>query len=483
MSPLEWFGLGGDADERALKRAYAQRLRRTRPEDDPEGFQQLHAMYQRALAQCRRNPALAPASAGDGGGNGGPAGDAPPAAAAAAPPRADGAAPRMPAAMAGTDLRPPAVRFDLDGFCTQAIDRAASGDADALGRWLQARPEFWSLQLKTEAGRALVQRLYRERPPMPAACLDAILRFFDLHHATAGHDPLALQRLERHMQLAWELQPAHRAALCARLRPMPTVRTLDRQLALLEAPFRWSRVIALAVFPARIAMFVNTLTRGHPEDLPERFDRRAIRFWLDAADRTRITRARLLMGGIRWLAATLLGALLGCAIAWLDADPAEAGRLALGLGAVGFTMGLCWLAWMAYQPLDRWHGLPEHVAVRWPWLNLLLVPLLCGLGLGVNALLPHSVPALVVPVVAAWLAIRRCWRRFPSQRRPHAAIFRVAPFLIYPLARVLFVDADDVRGGFAYWQILTVPMLAWGLDLWFQRAHLRVRSRTAAQAD
>ncbi|WNH53981.1 hypothetical protein [Stenotrophomonas oahuensis] len=39
---LEWLGLDAGADERAIKRAYAQRLRHTRPDEDPEAFQLLH---------------------------------------------------------------------------------------------------------------------------------------------------------------------------------------------------------------------------------------------------------------------------------------------------------------------------------------------------------------------------------------------------------------------------------------------------------
>lgn len=38
-----------DADERSVKRAYAKRLRITRPDDDPEAFQQLHEAYKSAL--------------------------------------------------------------------------------------------------------------------------------------------------------------------------------------------------------------------------------------------------------------------------------------------------------------------------------------------------------------------------------------------------------------------------------------------------
>jgi hypothetical protein len=45
-------GLEPTSDTKAVKRAYAQRLKLTRPEDDPQGFQQLRQAYEWALAQC-----------------------------------------------------------------------------------------------------------------------------------------------------------------------------------------------------------------------------------------------------------------------------------------------------------------------------------------------------------------------------------------------------------------------------------------------
>lgn len=42
--------LTAEADQKAIKVAYAKKLKKTRPDDDPEGFKTLHAAYQQALA-------------------------------------------------------------------------------------------------------------------------------------------------------------------------------------------------------------------------------------------------------------------------------------------------------------------------------------------------------------------------------------------------------------------------------------------------
>jgi len=49
-------GLPPDADERAIKRAYARLLKTTRPDEDPAGFQHLNQAYQRALEELRKRP-------------------------------------------------------------------------------------------------------------------------------------------------------------------------------------------------------------------------------------------------------------------------------------------------------------------------------------------------------------------------------------------------------------------------------------------
>lgn len=275
-SPLEWFELPSDADERDIKRAYAKRLKTVRPDTDPAGFQQLHDMYQRALVWCQQraeqaaaepaalqaaHPPLPPPAAADAQAQvdpstppqapstplrqqppspasprapsppqparppqipqrqSSPSGHLPAAPslplaprspqAPVQPPRGS-APPVVPAARPGQwhPVRfnapeasdPAAPSFDADTFVADYLDAAVISDATQLLGWLQGRQELWSLRTKHEAGRAVLQRLFRDPPPIRMSSFDTTLQFFDLDHALAGIDPLQLQKLRVAMQ-------------------------------------------------------------------------------------------------------------------------------------------------------------------------------------------------------------------------------------------------------------------------------------------
>ena len=58
--PWSELGLSGPAGLPEIRRAYAQRLKTTHPEEDPEGFQRLHAAYREASRLARRAQREAP---------------------------------------------------------------------------------------------------------------------------------------------------------------------------------------------------------------------------------------------------------------------------------------------------------------------------------------------------------------------------------------------------------------------------------------
>ncbi|MEO7578973.1 MAG: J domain-containing protein, partial [Massilia sp.] len=53
MNVWDVLGIAPTGDEREIKRAYARRLKCTRPEDDPLAFQELHDAYEFALRVAR----------------------------------------------------------------------------------------------------------------------------------------------------------------------------------------------------------------------------------------------------------------------------------------------------------------------------------------------------------------------------------------------------------------------------------------------
>ncbi|WP_458071855.1 J domain-containing protein [Rhodanobacter sp. BL-MT-08] len=484
MSPFARLGLPADADERAIKRAYAQRLRQTRPEDDPAGFQELHAAYQAALDWCRQR-ALSELASVDDAAAPPAANDDPSVESTAVPAAISPAVDTSDARISAKAVSPPMPTFSMQAFCDEAITLATKGDADELQRWLGRHPALWSLQLKAQAGRLLVQQIYRQEPPMPAACLSTILRFFDLDHALAGHDPLALQMLQRRTQLAWELQPDHRGELIARLRmrDKPDRKKLERTLRQLALPFHWPQVLLSGLDvtrPRRIAETVGRLTGGMPDALPVSIRRDQLAFWLAAADRTRVSKPRLLLGLSRSVAgmfAMLLVGLLCGPVFSVYPDRFTAGPAFFLVGCAA-AAGMAWALLMAWLPLENWHSRREELPARWPWLCLLLVPLLCAAGM-LLTLSPFPSTSLLLILPATLLALRRYGRRQGGGK-----IFAVGRRFIWVTAVVLSqivhalkesnVAADDIA--FLPGVLAGVAVLIWSIDLWKSRRRLRVRS-------
>lgn len=461
MSPFEQLGLPEDADERMVKRAYAQRLRDTRPDSDPEGFQRLHATYQAALAQCRRKTVATkphhelerkPVT---------PADD-------------------LPSAMANAPLG--TVTFSFDLFFTELLALAAKGDAAQLNTWLGEQPALWSLRMKNRVGYELFAQLDRNVPPMSPACIKMLLAFFDMNQTHPGHDALRLQRLLRRMQLAWELQPAHRDALAERMRlRLHSERCeLDLTLERLTRPLHWMQVARIGLVANEASSYAQSIRQvslGHPEDLPEPCDQNQIRFWLKATDPSHISKERLQLGAMRCATTLLAGLLLGLLSGvWMRMPPDHFNRTAFwwcfGLPAAPCAL---WGLLMLMLPLDRWHAMPEYQPARWPWLNLLLVPVFCAAAFAFGEA-DALVPAFVFALVALWLAFRRLRRRNTASLRINSRLMWFGLWGLFMLARSLLKDAGHTYAGATYPALAAATaMLLWGMDLWRQRHRLRIR--------
>jgi len=173
--PWQYLQLDQSAAPATVRRRYAELLKLNRPEDNPEGFQQLRRAYEICLAFAREREAQLDAAA-DGDIDGPPVTASAPVVvdkgepvaavviepavndvATEPPPHNAVEAPARPApiAIAAPALRAPDVVVD-ELF---AIDAATPPDSDALARWFAECPEFASFVSRPVMEHALLQRI------------------------------------------------------------------------------------------------------------------------------------------------------------------------------------------------------------------------------------------------------------------------------------------------------------------------------------
>ncbi|MCL6711301.1 J domain-containing protein [Pseudomonas sp. R2.Fl] len=363
MAPFDLLGVPRDADETTIKRAYARRLKVTRPDDDPEGFQRLHEAYQQALQHCRQRAMAAAweeeeddieaadeATVGDDGqpragrehGHGETELLADPATAHTVlldaeqldalisgrtphlPPPVASAAAATASAVADATTR----RFDFDGFFAEAMQRARDTPPAALSAWLAAHDDLYQLELKQSVGDALFQRLGYDGVTIPPANLSALETFFGQQDYW----------LEQRMAVRWAIE-REQTSRYDEPRPL-AIRQLKR-------PFRWPQALAVACVPgmsARIARLSQRLREDYG-DLPEGIDPGQDRFFRQLARKD-------YLGVWRWLpmlARAALLALLGYLLApvvFAQSRPALQTALVVGGGALAIQGGWRLMVWL-----------------------------------------------------------------------------------------------------------------------------------------
>ena len=189
-------GLSPDADERAIKRAYAAQLRTVRPDEDPEGFQRLNEAYQTALEHCAARataaPARLPAPT--------PAEEA--LAASAVPPAHR---PRTPHRVPSPPFPDPVATPPEDAAfdIAHCLRLAANWDHQPLVAWLDAQASLWSLDGKARCGRVLRLTMAHERPPVADHNFETLAKCFGYYDLHAGHDFLAVRELRAELHARW----------------------------------------------------------------------------------------------------------------------------------------------------------------------------------------------------------------------------------------------------------------------------------------
>lgn len=194
---LRELGLPAEADERAVKRAYAARLKTVRPETDPEGFQKLNEAYQAALEWLRQRPA-------------------PPATPTAEPFAASNATPSGYASVKlhfeGVPISMPPFRsarrdvearadfdeqdFDEQDFFFTVLEQSEQLDPQAFRQWLERNEALYSMPLKAALAEPLVWFLH-DQPPLTREHLAITLAFFGLD--TVNDTTMRLQEPLHHL--------------------------------------------------------------------------------------------------------------------------------------------------------------------------------------------------------------------------------------------------------------------------------------------
>lgn len=467
--------LAPDADERSVKRAYAKRLRITRPDDDPEAFQQLHEAYKSALewAQYRvqweqedergdlpqsEPPVVDPTDEHDArfastevipgvelsssestalGGLHDPVqlvgshtqtlpevrADAEPVSAPSA------GTPELVADSRVAGLRFPelptiAPLLDTDAMIQLILGQALLTEPARFEAWLQNRPELWSLQEKPRVGVWLATYLFNHDAPIRNESFDVLIRFFRWDEVDNGVDPVRIQQCRQRLHRNWMLQPAGASDLARHLRGYGrqfTAADAKRELQRLTRPWQPWQALWSAAPPWRTVQVNRLLERlgvAGDGNVPAPLQPAQVAFWSSLSDYSKPSGPRMqlaLLQGLLLGLGFLLLVLLGWALLGLF-TPADnnMARLPAALRA-GVRGGGILLMVRALIPCwletMRWISADEHPRPSYAVLHRWLIPVL-----GVSSvLLIHLAHARLAGSILAWLTLMlaawRHWRR------------------------------------------------------------------------
>lgn len=372
-----------DADERAVKRAYAQRLKQVRPDEDPEGFQRLHEAYRSALAQVRcRDDGMAATDEDPQGTVDDENGDAE--AAYSITLREDDLQ-----SMLGTDSFSPPVEAigqpDPHSLAREILELAERESPERLRAWLSSHDDLYSLALKRHAGEHLFHLIAWEPHSVSAANLKALSGFFDR---------TLPEWVEQRVRVR-EAVEGDRADLYGESTPFA--------LRQLKRPFRWPRALLVATIPPlaqRIARLSHRLQQDYGGDEVPGLDPAQARFFGQLASPT-------YFGRWRWAAIGLAAAITALALSALvviGGKPAQAWPVAwTSFTGVVAILGV----WQGVRLVWRSNDTP-FARLRWP---VALLPLWLALGgMAMAMLLPDAQAASLLLLAPAALAYpRQCF--------------------------------------------------------------------------
>ena len=503
---LAHLGLPGDADARAVKRAYAAKLKTTRPEDDPEGFQRLHEAYQAALdwMQSRETDTDIDADidtfAEDAQSGAvtltlsqemlferlGAQSDAPfgmPAFAAVDTLDAAAEGYGEGSAIASSDAMPSeaSAQFDPGALIDDCIASAMHAHDSELLAWLNAQPALWSLAHKTRIAPWLLQRLHERRPPIEARRFDTLAEFFGLLDLHSGYDAYSIQRLRHRLHLGWAIETRQIRALAESTGQdggslAANVRQAGRMLKQLARPLRLMQALWAGLvpgYPGAVRNFLRRLDFGNLYALPTSIREDQIAFWDAAGDRSKFSAPRMMIGAARCIAYATAATF---ALMLVDAmsqrnfnDPTIMLKTGFALPA---AMLVGWLTWIGARALVEWQCLPESGQARFARLRRALIPLIALFVFGLQWALEWNLATAILSLLLFLMAWHRYRQRngAPFGFVPRRPIWYVAGLgiLLVPGLDLLGSAPLAVIGG-----ICASAVALWAVDMYKQRAALQ----------
>lgn len=325
MHPLEALGLARDADERAVKRAYAQRLKTTRPEDDPAGFQKLHETYQSALSYVRwraENPEDEEEFDEDEGLSDQEAEGASATMSSAefealignprytdAPqPAVESEAPRPPPDVRRVTEMPEPFRLDVREFLKSLFAQTEDLDEGRLKAWLVRETADWPLVVMPRVAHDVLTHMVEREPDLTAEQLEVVVAHFGFDDVLSGANPMHVQQLrieatkqlrKRRAKFAHLFHPRNRGEL-ARYMSMaeqgggyPQIFTrFVVYLLTSRRAYEWAFALRPIPFLNRLVMgFLRNVDQGRFDAFASHLDDMALSFWEWAEMRREANRA------------------------------------------------------------------------------------------------------------------------------------------------------------------------------------------------
>ncbi|WP_447901558.1 heat-shock protein [Stenotrophomonas sepilia] len=378
---LDALGLDASADERAIKRAYAQRLRAARPDEDPVAFQALHEAYQDALLWVRNRTQWQEGSSAE----------------ALSTPPADNSPPGPPAlydSHSPTDHMPVLHRpctFDTDmrddvaeqalnlpRFARLLINTATDADPASFERWLTHRPELWSLADRPRIGDVVLQQLLHQGGPLCESNFDLLSRYFCWDEIRRDIDPYRVRARRSQLHRHWLLQPRNHAALTAALdRPQDRMSTHEAHARMerLTRPWHWLESTLSACVPGRAGTMRRTMQHlgvHTVRDTLAPLDADQVAFWMAISQprhfslpKMQVAIVRCLLGAMIVLAVLAVLALLGDAARPLAISTTGMKRVAIHASVV-IVAGVLILASFVGRTPSRTAPAPAPVEPPWP---------------------------------------------------------------------------------------------------------------------